>query len=478
MRRPPERLLVAGGAAPPPPWDHQRGMTEFCVARRTALLDCGMGVGKSRASIDALDRLGAQRALVVAPLSVLEVWPKQLSTWSPRQWRVAVLGDQLAGVPAKADLLRRAFEVARVERVPLLAAVNYESCWVEPLATILRTAQLDALLLDESHRAKSHDAKSGTFLHHLGRRVDTRLLLTGTPTPLSPLDLFGQFRVLRPEVFGTSWFHFQRRYAVIDRRFGFPKVVRLQRQDELARLAAEWTHHVPRSVLTLTEATHQDVPVHLSVAARRAYDELEEYLCASVAGGTISAPNRLVALLRLEQITGGHVSLDPTDAEGEREVRRVCDAKERALADLLDGLAPEDAVPVFCRFRPDLEAVHRAARASGRASLELSGQRRELARWQAGEAPVLAVQIRSGGVGIDLTRAHHCVFYSVGFDGGDYEQALCRTHRPGQTHPVRYYHLVAFDTVDEVKYRVLGQKRDLSEGLVEEMQRQRALAAA
>lgn len=79
---------------------------------------------------------------------------------------------------------------------------------------------------------------------------------------------------------------------------------------------------------------------------------------------------------------------------------------------------------VFCRFRSDIDAAHEACTqslpkhkdAQGNAlpvSLELSGTRDELERWQAGEAQALVVQVQSGSVGISLVRANVAIYYSL-----------------------------------------------------------------
>jgi SNF2 family DNA or RNA helicase len=77
----------------------------------------------------------------------------------------------------------------------------------------------------------------------------------------------------------------------------------------------------------------------------------------------------------------------------------------------------------------------------------------------------------AGGLGIDLTAARRCVYYSLGFSLGDYEQSLARLHRPGQGHPVTYYHLVAEGTVDRRVYRALSKRRDVVESVLEELKR-------
>jgi SNF2 family DNA or RNA helicase len=92
-----------------------------------------------------------------------------------------------------------------------------------------------------------------------------------------------------------------------------------------------------------------------------------------------------------------------------------------------------------------------------------------LERWQAGDAVILGVQIQSGGVGIDLTRAAYAVYYSLGFSLGDYEQSLARLRRPGQTRCIRYYHLVAPGTVDQQVYAALKERRSVVEAVLQNL---------
>ena len=129
---------------------------------------------------------------------------------------------------------------------------------------------------------------------------------------------------------------------------------------------------------------------------------------------------------------------------------------------MIDEIGDEPIV-VFCRFHHDLDAVREVC---GPETRELSGRRNELAAWQAGEGRVLAVQIQSGSVGVDLTRAAYCVWYSVGWSLGEFDQAKARVHRPGQTRPVTYVRLIAKDTIDERIFAALAARRDVIESLL------------
>ena len=84
-------------------------------------------------------------------------------------------------------------------------------------------------------------------------------------------------------------------------------------------------------------------------------------------------------------------------------------------------------------------------------------------------AQVLAVQLDSGGEGVDLTRARFSIFYSLSFSLGKYDQARSRTHRPGQTNPVEHIHLIARNTVDVKIMRALEKRAEIIESILAEI---------
>jgi SNF2 family DNA or RNA helicase len=216
------------------------------------------------------------------------------------------------------------------------------------------------------------------------------------------------------------------------------------------------------------------VEVELSEDTYALYAALQLDFVAEVEGGVVTASNALTKLLRLQQITGGVAAAETL--EGDIIPQRVGEEKLEALSAILDGT--DEPVVVFTRFVADLEGVRALCEKNGWSFSELSGNKNELADWQAGKGRVLGVQIQAGGVGVDLTRARYCVYYSVNWSLGDYEQSLARVHRPGQTKNVVYYHLIAKDTVDQQVYGALKQKRDIVETVIEQMRAVRGQRAS
>lgn len=126
--------------------------------------------------------------------------------------------------------------------------------------------------------------------------------------------------------------------------------------------------------------------------------------------------------------------------------------KAKLLADLLEDIDPSKPVIVFCKFKNDIDQVQKVVEKMGRRYAELSGRRADAINADAELADgvqVAAVQLQAGGTGINFTRSHHCVYYSLNHSYGDFAQSRKRLDRPGQTDSVRFYFLTAEGTIDE-----------------------------
>jgi SNF2 family DNA or RNA helicase len=438
-------------------WRHQNAAVAFAVDRPATMLDMGMGTGKTRCAIELIARWDARRVLVLAPLNVArDAWRRQMKRFADDGWDVLVLDR---GTLAKrTESLRSAL----ASKPKLLVVMNYDVCWRQPMRKLLLGQAWDVLICDEIHKCKSPFGKTSRFVHELSFRCRKRLGLTGTTMPNSPLDVWAQYRIIDSRVLGNSFVAFRAQYAVVVSRGGYPHIAGYRDQAGLAARLSTVTFRCTRDVLELPDAMSETVAVEMSPEGRRVYNQMRDELCASVKDGSLTADNALTKLLRLQQISGGSM---PLDGGGCAEVDT---SKRDALQELIEGSGDEPIV-VFARFQHDLDAVHSAAKLAGTTSMELSGRKRELESWQAGMARVLAVQQQSGGVGVDLTRARYAVFYSLGYSLGDYEQALARTHRPGQTRPVVFYHLVARGTVDEVVYQALSKKKSVVDAVLDNL---------
>lgn len=346
-----------------------------------------------------------------------------------------------------------------------IIVMNYEAVWRSPFDSwVLNFANFDLVVCDESHRIKAAGSAISKYMAKLADRVPYRLCLTGTPMPQGPMDLYGQYRFLDKGIFGTSFTKFRARYAQVVPLgdTGVYKIVGYQNEDELHEKFYSIAFRADRDVLDLPETIHNIREVDLEPKTLRVYKNLEHDFYAWIdEGKEVTVSNALAKILRLQQVTSGHI---PTD---DGDLVTVGYEKAEALADLFEDIPAEEPIVVFCRFRHDLDIIKQTAEKAGRSAGELSGRLNQLAEWQTGKFNVLATQIQAGGVGVDLTRACYCIYYSVGHSLGDYEQSLARTHRPGQKRTVFYYHLIASGTIDEKVYKSLQDKKDIVRAILD-----------
>lgn len=473
-------------------WKHQeRGLA--LIRERPALgLAWEVGCGKSFPVVRYVAEEKPALTLILAPKSVVPVWPSQFQKHAPGAAMIVASLDR-GTVKDKLAVARLRFACAREEAMNLVIVVNYEAAWREPLGSALLATPFDLVVADEGHRIKSVSGKASRWIGRFGdpkrRKRPKRLLLSGTPMPHGPLDLFAECRFLDPFVFGFSYTAFRDRYCVMGGKQvnGRPvMVLGYQRQDELREKFAGLFDVVKKAdVLDLPPAVHEERLVELPPAARRVYEQLKRDLIAELdEGGTITAANALVKVTRLQQVASGFAPLEQSamnEAIGQFQEQHGITAfavgskrldfraglatihheKQVALAELLEDLPAEEPIAVFCRFRESLERALAAARTAERPTARLDGEANDVgAIWRPRPGEVLAANYASGGVGIDLTAGCVCVLMDQTFNGGDAEQAYGRFHRPGQTRSVTYIHIIARSTVDGAIRKAHERRRD------------------
>ena len=173
-----------------------------------------MGCGKT---LTAIATAGAayqagkvSKVLIVAPTSVCSVWPKEFEEYADFKANVKVmLGDKRHRLKALSDLDAFPFKALKV------AVINYESTWRDGIFDALLEWDADMIICDESQRIKTHDAEQSKAMHKLGDQARYKLILSGTPVQNNAIDLYSQYRFLDPTIFGTNFYQFRNRYAIM-----------------------------------------------------------------------------------------------------------------------------------------------------------------------------------------------------------------------------------------------------------------------
>jgi SNF2 family DNA or RNA helicase len=450
-------------------WQNQQEAFEFAMKHKATMLDMDMGTGKTRVALDvAFARRGVKKILVVCPKAVIPVWRHNLQKfYNGGDWYCWDM--QKGTVVQKAQDLEKWINMGNHKDSKLFVVVNYDIVWRKELGDYInRSAGFDLVILDESHRAKSAGSKVSKYLAMIGKKVDYKLCLSGTPMANSPLDVYGQYRFLDSNIFGTSHYLFLCRYAIMggpDSKF----VVGYQNQQELNAKFRSIAYSCKMSDVADKIKLPDALPpicryVELPTRDMKTIKELSKDFVAECGAGHVIVNNVLTKLLRIQQICSGFCLTQESifDAPQTQELNT---AKQDELFDILSDVSPLASVVVFCVFRHDLTSIRQIAEKSQRKYFELSGSENTLEEWKKCEGAVIGVQIQAGSEGVDMTNAHYAIYYSIPHSLALYNQSKARLYRPNQKNAVSFIHLLAENTVDVAMYKSLVKKKDVIESI-------------
>ena len=436
-----------------------------------------MGCGKTLTAIAIMGALYQEgkvdRVLIVAPTSAVAVWPHELADFADYPFTVeTLLGDKRKRLKSLNDLTRYPYPKLKV------AVINYESVWRDGIQDAIKTYDPDLIICDESQRIKTHNSKQSQAMHQLGDRARYKLILSGTPVQNNVTDIWSQYRFLDKTVFGEIYYAFQNHYCVMHSVFK-SKVMRTINEDELVQKEHSIAFRVTKEeALDLPEQTFETRYIEMTPKERKTYDALKRESVADIeGGGTITATTVLTKLLRLQQFTGGFLVKD-----GATELEQVSTAKLDALKDIIEDYVIDGGkkLVVFARFIPEVNAIIDMAEKTlkpdktGKKVVSIQGSVKKeergniIEQFQKDPDTVLIVgQIDTLGVGVTLTAADTCVYYSKTYNYATYEQSLSRIHRISQRNVCTYIDLVCADSVDEKITKALKKKEDLATKIVD-----------
>lgn len=158
----------------------------FLARTGRALLADEPGLGKTAQAIRACDEVGAYRVLVISPASVVENWRREFDRWQQVERPLAAAGRVTGG------------SGSTVNFTSYDKATRNIDWWLVPT--------YDAIILDEAHYLKNRTAKRTKAI--LGPKCDGKgglverakhvFLLTGTPAPNDPSELWPMLRAVMP----------------------------------------------------------------------------------------------------------------------------------------------------------------------------------------------------------------------------------------------------------------------------------------
>ena len=411
-----------------------------------------------------------ERLLIIAPTSVVAVWPSELQETADFKYTCrTLLGEKSQRITQLDDLMKFPFKALKV------AVINYESTWRPGIFEKLEEYDPDMIICDESQRIKTHDAAQSKAIHKLGDQARYKLILSGTPVQNNAIDIFSQYRFLDATIFGTNFYQFRNRYAIMG-GFNKKQIIGYKDLDGLIKKEHSIAFRITKEeAIDLPEQTFETRHITMDKKERELYDRIRRDSYAELdSGGQITATTVLTKLLRLQQLTGGFLVKDDS-ARPELVSRSKLDALADIIQDYVVGTGKK--LVIFARFIPEVKAIIELAKKelpSGKKAVAIYGDIKKedrgaiVKQFQEDPNTVLFIgQIDTAGTGITLTAADTCVYYSKNFNYATYSQSLSRIHRIGQRNTCTYIDLVVEKTVDEMISKALAKKEDMAKTVVD-----------
>lgn len=473
------------------------------------LMDPGTGktpIVVSRVSLESKRKRQTQkkmyRALIVCPLQVRTNWAQEFKRFSTN--------------PGKITLIKGG-EVDRARAIVHSVTDEPDCDWsasiigYETLATssidFIKRIPWDLVVLDESHRGKSSRTKRFERLLDVREAAKSRMILTGTPIGNSIMDLWSQLEFLGEGLSGfTSFSAFQDFYGNWETpkdTVGVRKLASIKNcaviQERLARLTfsidkEEAGLNLPDKVSEMyeVEMTPKQAEIYAQVAEQLAL-EIEEMLGDTAVKREMVVENILVKLLRLAQITSGHLVYpevrDPDTGVvlRERVVNQIdaVNPKVEGLMEIIqdEGRDPRSKIVVWCCFVPDIQAISKRLTEAGINHGAYYGATTEADREKFVKAfnedpsfRVLICNPQTAGEGLNLvgydywneppkndTYCDTAVFFSSNWSYLQRAQAEDRAHRRGTRMPVRIIDLIVPDTIDQEIRQRLAAKKEMAD---------------
>lgn len=440
------------------PFKEQKKTAEFLTMNPRSFVLSEIGTGKTLSTLWAADYLmtnkHVNKVLIVSTLSTLtRVWQDEIHEHMPHRSCV-VLHD----TKAKRKML--------LEEDADFYIINHDGLGLIA-EELKKRPDINLIVVDEVASFRNAQTKRWKTLNSITTNRRWVWGLTGTPTPNSPVDAYGQCKLISPQRVPRYFGAFK---DSVMRQVG---PFRWMPRDN----AAEIIHNAMQPAIRYTRAEIMDLPecmvetrhIDLSPVQKVAYTTMLRDLAANIGGSTVVAANDAVAAGKLLQVACGVVYANNHEMLQIPSLDRVKETKE-----IIEQSYAK--VIVFAPFRSVVEFL--AAELSKDFPTEfvhggtsVTARNRIFSRFQH-EKDLKVIVAHPGAMahGLTLTEANTIVWYCPIYSNEIYEQANGRINRPGQKNNMLVVHIEGTELERRI-YKRLSSRQHL-QGLLLDMVKQ------
>lgn len=305
-------------------------------------------------------------------------------------------------------------------------------------------------IFDEAQNLKNINAKRTAASRQLV--ADHKFCLTGTPMENHLGEFFSLMDLCVPGALGS--------YSDYSKRYGSLKKAEISTEDiDFLRMKVK-----PLVLRRTKELVLNELPEKVETVIHMDFDAKQEKIYKDIAvswndrirelidsdGLPKSQLQMLTALLRLRQVCSFPQTVPNVKYQQDPPKLKAL------IANVSELIENGHSVVVFTNFVTTLELIKKRFDAEGLPAMSFSGKdgankRREiLARFnESSQAQILMMTLKTGGVGLNLTKANYVFHLEPWWNPAAENQASDRVHRIGQTRSVQIYRYIMRNSVEE-----------------------------
>lgn len=385
----------------------------------------GTGTGKTLIAITWLLSKKPSSCLIVTPQKVVGQYKEELDKYIP--------GNN--------------YIVTNYEQLPKLIATN---------------KKFEALILDESHRAKSYTSNINENCRELAKHATYIYLFTGTPQDKSRHDILGQLAILDIRVMPGKT-HTLERYFVMNDYYQ-PSNERPNRKEELTAIINCYTWG--KKTEDVVDLTKENNIIVKCPHPKEWYDELlknrvvtdekfEKYCVAD---------NKGVLRIRLREICTGILT-----TQDDKYVKGFIETESPKIKEFRNLIQTIPKAIIYYEFTSSLNQIEQVLKDEGKRYVIVNGKCNTkkstilIEQFKRYKEVYLVIQCRSGNAGLDLTNTNTIIFYSLPESYIIFHQCKSRIRRIGQLKDCYYYYLICEDTIEKHMYSTLQKKKSYTD---------------
>lgn len=329
---------------------------------------------------------------------------------------------------------------------------------------LLKTFKFFYIILDESQYIKNPDSKIYKAVNQL--KSKHRLVLTGTPIENSLTDLWSQINFLNKGLLGNLQFFKREFVQPIEKNTDPEKKEKLQ-QFIQPFVLRRTKHQVAKDLPDKIESV---IYCDMDEEQKSLYEEEKSKIRNSILETIENKEEKptmlaIEGLNKLRQIANHPVLIDP-------EYQSTSGKYETITRNIESLISENHKVLIFSAYVKHLNLFAEYLEKQNHAYSMLTGStanRQQVITdfQQSDDKNVFLIQIKAGGVGLNLTEADYVFIIDPWWNPAVEEQAINRTHRIGQDKNVMVYRFIASETVEEKIQQLKARKSKLAKSFID-----------